>query len=936
MAAVTSGGPTYFGVALFEREDVMAACAALLDDALRGAGRALFVVAGPGLGKTSVLAAAAARAGKSFVVRGGRGEPLEQGLPFGLLLQALPALPVPSSGDPNAPQDPAAARARTFYGALRMLDAEAVPTLIALDDLHWADPDSLALLAFLARRVHGLPVAVIGTLRPWPHAAVDIARSLTGDGHAMTHTLHALSREGAEALLEHRAGRALGAALVEPPAGTAIGNLLAHCAGNPFLLEQAACLLRDGATVSQVETLAGESIVLARFAGLPPAHFRFLQAASVLGIRFRPDIAAKLARIGERDADLAIEALSRLGLVEDTADRQVAFTHPLFRQALYDDLPAATRSRMHTRAFHLLADGGAPAAEAAGHAVRGELHGDMQAIAMLECAARAAWSAGATQAGLRHFGSAVDLAGELASASLLLALGDANLALGRTEQAIPVYRRALSAAAPKTDGHLAAYRRIARAMFQDNQFADAARWFVKAAEAAQGSDPRLAVEIMLDHASSHWAIPPAQLLPLAVEARRQAATLDPAMRARAEVTWGFLAFLCGDPEGLEAARQAADQGLSADADQTWYWNGLITHAHLACFAEQFAEAERALTEIIRSADRDGALMVAASARLSSVDYLWRQGRLMEALRALERARDIAEFGPSMKAAVGMAFALVLQMLGRDAESRQWWEITRKIAGESGGWALKTYLEFIAARHATQIGDSDQASAWYLKTETSARTAEVAEPCVIPWAREAILAHLRVRRVDDAQRVLGWLQEPTRRLPCRWPAIATHAGEAALAEFAGARTAARDHYEAAIALHAEVTLPAEKIRTMIAYGAFERRSGRPTYARPLLRDAIMLAGQIRALGLERLAAQELRVAGGRRRRGQGPVELTPQEARVAQLAALGYSNAEIGRELIISVKTVESHLQHTFTKLNVKSRRELRKLKLTAGPQSPLL
>jgi hypothetical protein len=52
----------------------------------------------------------------------------------------------------------------------------------------------------------------------------------------------------------------------------------------------------------------------------------------------------------------------------------------------------------------------------------------------------------------------------------------------------------------------------------------------------------------------------------------------------------------------------------------------------------------------------------------------------------------------------------------------------------------------------------------------------------------------------------------------------------------------------MALHAQVTLPAEKIRTMVAYGAFERRSGHLTRARYLLRDAIMLAGEIGAPGL----------------------------------------------------------------------------------------
>jgi DNA-binding CsgD family transcriptional regulator/tetratricopeptide (TPR) repeat protein len=935
VAAVIPGDGTYSGSALFERDDVTASCAGLLDDALRGVGRTLFVVAGPGLGKTSVLAAAAAQAGESSItVRTGHGEPLEQGLPFGLLSQALPALAAAFSGDASTPPDPATARARTFYSALRMFSEQPVPTLIALDDLHWADADSLALLTFLARRIRDLPVAVIGTLRPWPQAAVDTARGLTDDGYAVTHTLQALSTEGAEALLAHRARQALTVALAEPSAVFAADGLLDHCAGNPFLLEQMACLLQAGATLSQVVTLAGARIVLARFAGLPPAHFRFLQAASVLGVRFRPGVAAELARMGDDAADLATEALSRLGLVKDSVDSQLAFTHPLFRQALYDDLPAATRTRMHARVFRLLAARGVSAVEAAEHAIRGALHGDQQAVSIVEDAARAAWSAGATQAGLTHFESAVDLAGELAPPALLLALGDANLALGRAEAAIPVYRRALSAAHPQTSEHLAAHRRTARAMFLNNQLTDAARWFLKAAAAAQNSDRRLAMEIMLDYASSHWAIPPVELLPVAVEARQRAAALGQPMLARAEVVWGFLAFVSGDPDGLAVAWRAVDQCRLADADQTWYWNGLITHAHLACFAEQFGEAEQAFDEVICSADRDGALMVAASARLSSVDYLWRQGRLKEALAMLKGARDIAEFGPSLNAAVGMGHALVLQTLGRDAESRRWWELAQRSVRESAGWALKTYLEFIAARHATQAGDGHQASAWYLRAEESARAAGVAEPCVIPWARDAILAHLRVRRVDDAKRVLGWLQEPVLRLPCRWPSIAVHAGEAALAEFAGNRPAARDNYEAAMALHDEVNLPVDKTRTMLAYGAFERRSGLPAHARQLLSDAVMLADQTGAVALGDLAAQELRVAGGRRRRVQKPSELTPQEARVAQLAALGCSNAEIARELVISVKTVETHLRHIFAKLSIRSRRELRMLMPDSMHESP--
>ena len=64
-----------------------------------------------------------------------------------------------------------------------------------------------------------------------------------------------------------------------------------------------------------------------------------------------------------------------------------------------------------------------------------------------------------------------------------------------------------------------------------------------------------------------------------------------------------------------------------------------------------------------------------------------------------------------------------------------------------------------------------------------------------------------------------------------------------------------------------------------------------------------------------------MAGGRRRR-TAPGQLTGQERRVARLAATGKTNAELARQLSISVNTVETHLRHIYTKLGVQSRRQL--------------
>ena len=118
------------------------------------------------------------------------------------------------------------------------------------------------------------------------------------------------------------------------------------------------------------------------------------------------------------------------------------------------------------------------------------------------------------------------------------------------------------------------------------------------------------------------------------------------------------------------------------------------------------------------------------------------------------------------------------------------------------------------------------------------------------------------------------------------------------------------------------MPLEWLQTQLEYGRFLRRAGQLSRARGLLARAAELAESTGALWLVGQALQELRVAGGRRREKTDPDRLTPQEERVAKLAATGASNAEIAGALFLSVNTVETHLQHIYTKLGIRSRRQL--------------
>src|SRR5260370_33273586 len=113
---------------------------------------------------------------------------------------------------------------------MRQLESIRRPALILLDDLHWADPDSLALVSFLSHRLSSVPVALVATLRPWPRAALDLARHLAQQGQAQLEQLMPLSPPAATALLTERMGADL-------PEGT-IDRAWAASGGNPPLLEE--------------------------------------------------------------------------------------------------------------------------------------------------------------------------------------------------------------------------------------------------------------------------------------------------------------------------------------------------------------------------------------------------------------------------------------------------------------------------------------------------------------------------------------------------------------------------------------------------------------------------------------------------------------------------------------------------------------------------
>jgi DNA-binding CsgD family transcriptional regulator len=118
------------------------------------------------------------------------------------------------------------------------------------------------------------------------------------------------------------------------------------------------------------------------------------------------------------------------------------------------------------------------------------------------------------------------------------------------------------------------------------------------------------------------------------------------------------------------------------------------------------------------------------------------------------------------------------------------------------------------------------------------------------------------------------------------------------------------------------------RTQLVYGEWLRREGRRQDARVQLRTAYKLFSVAGAGAFAERAARELAATGEvlderRTADSSGRDSLTAQEARIADLAGAGLTNAEIGAQMFLSQHTVEWHLRKVFAKLGITSRRQLR-------------
>jgi DNA-binding CsgD family transcriptional regulator len=911
---------------LLEREAQRAAVAGALTGALEGHGSSVFLVGEPGLGKTALLAECC-KGAAGFAVAQATCSELEQSVPFGLLDRLFGALgaPVALTQPPNWPAaalGPAEARLQRYSSILGWLRGRAgLPVLLAVDDLHWADTDSIVMLDLLCRRLGGLAAVVVATLRPWPATALQHARGLVADAHGVLERLLPLSESACAVLLEDRLGAGLAPGFVE--------RAKQASAGNPLLLREIAdARLHGEDLLAGGAGRFGERVFLPRFAGVEASALRWAHAASVLGTRFWPHLVERLLEEPGGQAEADMEALWRNGLLRLLEDGKAEFVHPLFRQALYDDLSMGMRRGLHARAFHVLLAERAPPAEAAPHAVAAGLKAGPAAVAVVATAGRQALAAGAAATAAEHFQAAVELAGPAADPGMYFELTEAAMVAGNVALAQQSLADLLAREELGHPERVAALRAQARVLFAAGRYPEAKRRFEEASALAYPSSPQLAAEVLLDGAfvGHHFEGPREALRTVqrAAGILKGSASADEALRVVAATAEANLACIKGDPTGLDEVAAAAKARLLLESLQAaWAWDIVFAYALLAKAYERFDDCELIFASLANEARRKGAPVAYHTLAITHADVLWRLGQVAKARELVAEAAVVAELAPTLGPFAWVGLAHTCYEQADWVESAKWAARVEEAAGRIGGAPyLRLWLCFLECEEALRGGDVDRAVKAAERARLIADGSGVVEPCIVPWHGPAIEAYVVSGKVDQAGALAASLERICRPLPCHAPRAVAARGRGLVAWRSGDRAGAEEAFQVALGENRAVAMPLAEAETLLTYGRFLRCNGRLAEARGVLHQALVVLEGTGAGRLAGVAREELSLAGGRRSRAGGARPLTAMELRVARLAGEGLTNGQIARQLFISVKTVEHHLSSVYAKLGVASRRDL--------------
>jgi DNA-binding CsgD family transcriptional regulator len=891
----------------------------------KGEGGAIVLHGEPGIGKTALLEYAVLSATDFDVLRT-VGSEAEMELPYAAFLELLrpgadrvEQLPAPQrkaieivlgEREGDAPD-----RLLVGLALLNLLSelGSKRPLLCVVDDAQWLDTSSAQAMGFAARHISRDAVAFVFG-----------ARTLTDEARGLPAlTIAGLGDQDARIILATVLPGRLDDRVVD--------RIVTEAHGNPLALLE----LPRGLTPSQLAggfglpvsiTLAGriEESYRRRLARLPADSRRLLLIA---------------AADPTGDTEIIWRAADRLGIAEDAAEaieddglvdlnEGLVFRHPLVRSAVYKTASPKNRREAHL-ALAEATDSKLDPDRGAWHRAQGTFRPNEGVAAELEVSAERAQARGGFAAAAAFLERSAALTVDPARrAGRALRAAESKLRAGALDSALGL--AAVAERGPLDDLQRAQLDAVlGQIAFGRNRGNDSAPLMLKAASRLEQVDLKLARETYLDALtaalfSGRLAV---DVTPQVVAtAARAAPSSDDPTRA-SELLLEGLSLLITD--GYKSGTSVLKQALTAFRDDEVSVKERLRWTWLAGSAAGLIwdyETWDVLTARGEKLARDvGALSVLPVALSTRAGMLLFAGEVAEAASLVEQILVVTEASDNKRfpnASVALA-----AFRGSEPEARRLIDVNTRDSlarGEGLSVAVALWATAVLCNGLGQYEGAFRAATEALKDPNDLWYAGLATV-------ELVEAASRTRNAEKVGTALEHLAEATDASGTDW-ALATQARCRALVSV-GERAEAL--YQEALERLVPTRLRLDVARTRLLYGEWLRRQLRHRDARDQLRLAHGLFEEFGMSGFAARAEAELLATGerARKRTADTRVDLTPQEARIAELAVRGATNQEIASQLFISTATVEYHLSKVYRKLGIRSRTQLAATRLDLLPRN---
>ncbi|WP_344892748.1 ATP-binding protein [Nonomuraea antimicrobica] len=926
------------------REEELAALTESFDEARKGTVTAVLLGGEAGVGKTRLVQRFADRcvADGAHVLFGGCVELSTEGLayaPFTAALRQLvreqgPAavaglLPdgaardlarlLPEFGEPNSDGETDTGRARLFEQFLTLLErlAEHRPTVLVIEDIHWADRSSRDLIAFLSRNLQIPQVLIVMTYRSDDlHRQHPLRPVLAELGR-----VHGVHRLDLPRLSRDEVGQQMTAILGRIPEYAKVEKVYERSEGIPLFVE---AMLESGDDGSFPESM--QDLILSSVERLPEETQRVLRVAAAGGNRVGHALLAAVSGLSDVELETALRPAIAGNVLQIADSRAYVFRHSLIREAVHDELLPGEHQRLHARfAQEISKDRGlVPPGRAAV-----ELAHHWYGARDDRWALTSAWEAARKSFKAYAYTEAVPL----------------------LERVLMLWDRVHDAAELIGADHTAVLERASEAAYAGGDVDKGAK-FVKAAlsDLDETREPARVSQLIV-----RWAaVKNSKGQPGVIDDLRHALRLVPAgtldwaevitplsrhlmLRGEIEQAGQLIA------EGLRWTREHGDRCLEGDL----LMNLALGHSLDGQLDAVITVNEEAL-EIGRE---EGSARIITRAMANNVDVLLDMGRAEEALSLAEDGWRIAKKYGRLRGSglfILNNWSEVLEAMGRWDEA-----IDIVESALSHGPSLRTRYALLRvradialARGEMQLVESilseigvfkDRAEEFVQDIISNARLLigwhlTKGEPAAALCEAERVLSHPK----QSSKAMLGWRLLSLLPTVCdaaqdtepeRSAAVRAHAAEVA-AELsvtgpvveAYRLTYSRD-FDAAAAAWERLNRPHNRSKALLRAAGVAARAGDREGAATRLEVALPLATALRATPLVAEIEVLCRRVGGTQAAHQPSELLTPRELEVLRLVTQGRTNRDIAAELFISAKTVSVHVSNILAKLGVTTRGE---------------